>query len=399
MKKLAVIGAGPAGMMAAYCGSKNNEVTLFEQNEKLGKKLYITGKGRCNITNNRDISEFFEEISRNGKFLYSAFYSFTNKDMIKLLNDMGLDTVVERGGRVFPKTDKSSDVIKVYERLLKSSGVAIKLGYKINRLEKKKDKFILNDNLEFDAVIISTGGFSYRSTGSTGLGYKFAESFGLKVEDLKPALVPIELDDDFLKDLQGLTLKNIDFIAKVNKKMTYKEFGELLFTHFGISGPTVLRMSNRINRSKNVRLFIDLKPALDYKELDERVLRDFESYINKNISNALVDLLPKKLIGVIINLAGIRPNISVNKISKEERQKLVYTIKNMPLNFKSLMDINAAIVTSGGVSVREINPSTMESKKVKGLYFCGEVLDVEGFTGGYNLQIANSTGYLAGSSV
>ncbi|CDZ74460.1 putative flavoprotein [Peptoniphilus sp. ING2-D1G] len=399
MKKVAVIGGGPSGMIAAYFAAKKNNVELFEQNEKLGKKLYITGKGRCNITNDKDISEFFDEISRNEKFLYSAFYSFTNRDLISLLKENGLDTIVERGGRVFPKSQKSSDVIKTYEKMLKKNAVKVHLNHKITNIAKKDDIFTLNDTMEFDSVIIATGGYSYRSTGSTGDGYKFAKHFGIKVEELRPALVPVELEDDFLDRLSGLTLKNIELIAKSGKKEIHREFGELLFAHFGISGPVALRMSNIINRKENINLFIDLKPALDQKTLDDRILRDFHEFTNKNIDNGLTKLLPKNLIPVVLELSDIDPQKTINEITKEERLSLVKTIKNMPLKYKSLMDINASIVTSGGISTEEINPSTMQSLKIPNLYFCGEVIDVEGFTGGFNLQIANSTGYLAGISV
>lgn len=394
--KIGVIGGGPSGMMAAYIAAEKNEVTLLEKNEKLGKKLYITGKGRCNLTNNKDISEFFNEISRNEKFLYSALYTFTNLDTIQLFKRYGLETIVERGERVFPKSNKSSDVIKSYEKMLKDRKVDIRLGCKVNKIEKLNNKFYINKNMEFDKIIIATGGISYSSTGSTGDGYKFAKNFNIKVEDLKPALVPIELEDTFLKDLQGLSLKNINLIAKSNKKIIHEEFGELLFSHFGITGPTVLRMSNMINRRKSIQLFIDLKPALGTKQLDQRVVRDFSKYNNKAIINALNDLLPKKLIPVVLKTAEINSYKVVNSITKEERRNLVDSIKRFPLKYKNLLDINAAIVTSGGVSVKEINPQTMESNKVKNLYFCGEVLDVEAFTGGYNIQIANSTGYLAG---
>ncbi|MDO5040773.1 MAG: NAD(P)/FAD-dependent oxidoreductase [Peptoniphilus sp.] len=398
MKKVAVIGGGPSGMIAAYFAAQKHHVELFEQNEKLGKKLFITGKGRCNITNDRDISEFFNEISRNAKFLYSAFYSFTNRDLIALLREHGLETTVERGGRVFPKSEKSSDVIKTYEKMLRKSGVKINLNSKITAIDRKGDSFCL-EGREFDSLIIATGGYSYRSTGSTGDGYKFAKQFDIEVEDLRPALVPVELSDDFLDKLSGLTLKNIELIAKRGKKEIHREFGELLFTHFGISGPTTLRMSNIINRAENIQLYIDLKPALDAKTLDDRILKDFDEFLNKNINNAMVKLLPKNLIPTVLHLAQIDPHKSVNEVTKEERRQLVKTIKEMPLKYKSLMDINAAIVTSGGISVKEVNPSTMESLKIKNLYFCGEILDVEGFTGGFNLQIANSTGYLAGTSI
>lgn len=397
--KIAVIGAGPAGMSAAFFASKNSEVTLIDKNEKLGKKLFITGKGRCNLTNSKDISEYFDEIPRNEKFLYSALYSFSNEDALKLFESYGLKTKVERGDRVFPKSDKSSDVISTYEKMLKSNNVNIKLNTKVINITKKDDKFVLKtskENLEFDKVIIATGGVSYSSTGSTGDGYKFAKDFDIKVEQRVPALVPIELKDNFLEELQGLSLKNVSLKTYKNKKLYYEEFGEMLFSHFGITGPIVLKTSSVINRMNNIKLKIDFKPALDEKTLENRIIKDFEKYINKEIKNALFDLLPKKLIPVVIEKSEIDSSKSVNQITKEERLRLVNTIKNFPLSYNGLLDINAAIVTSGGVSVREIDPSTMESKKVSGLYFCGEVIDVDAFTGGYNIQIANSTGYIAG---
>lgn len=397
--KIAVIGAGPAGMSAAFFASKNSEVTLIDKNEKLGKKLFITGKGRCNLTNSKDISEYFDEIPRNEKFLYSALYSFSNEDALKLFESYGLKTKVERGDRVFPKSDKSSDVISTYEKMLKSNNVNIKLNTKVINITKKDDKFVLKtskENLEFDKVIIATGGVSYSSTGSTGDGYKFAKDFDIKVEQRVPALVPIELKDNFLEELQGLSLKNVSLKTYKNKKLYYEEFGEMLFSHFGITGPIVLKTSSVINRMNNIKLKIDFKPALDEKTLENRIIKDFEKYINKEIKNALFDLLPKKLIPVVIEKSEIDSSKSVNQITKEERLRLVNIIKNFPLSYNGLLDINAAIVTSGGVSVREIDPSTMESKKVSGLYFCGEVIDVDAFTGGYNIQIANSTGYIAG---
>ncbi|SHG97932.1 hypothetical protein SAMN02745245_00217 [Anaerosphaera aminiphila DSM 21120] len=402
MKNVAVIGAGPAGMMAAYFAAKDNRVTLFEKNEKLGKKLFITGKGRCNLTNNRDISEYFNEIARNDKFMYSALYMMSNVETLKLFKEFGLETKVERGDRVFPKSDKSSDVIQSYERMLKSRNVNIRLNSKIKSVSKNEEEFLVDVNglkETFDAVIIATGGVSYNSTGSTGDGYKFAKNFGLKVEKIYPALVPIELKDDFLGDLQGISLKNVTLKTVKNKKTVHEEFGELLFSHFGITGPIVLRTSSYINRMSDFNLYLDLKPALSFEKLENRILRDFDKYKNKELKNSLFDLLPKGLVPIIIKMANIDGRKSVNEITREERLSLLNTIKSMPLGYKNLMDINAAIVTSGGVSVREINPSTMESKKVPNLYFCGEVLDVDALTGGFNIQIANSTGYVAGNSI
>ena len=396
--RTAVVGAGPSGMMAAYVAAKKSEVVLFEKNEKIGKKLYITGKGRCNITNDRDISEFFEQVSRNGKFLYSAFYSFTNKDMVDLLNKNGLRTKVERGGRVFPTSDKSSDVIKTYEKLLKSRNVLIKLNKEIKTIIKVKDKFLV-DNENFDNVIIATGGYSYKSTGSTGDGYKFAKKFGLEVTKLYPALTGISLKDKFLEQLQGLSLKNVSLIARNKKKIISEEFGECMFSHFGITGPIVLRTSNIINRMDNISLFLDFKTALSKDELDKRFIREFEENQNKELQTIMFNMLPKKLVPIVLEKIGINEHKKANEITKNQRYTLVDTIKNFPLEYNGLLDINTSIVTSGGVSVNEINPSTMESKKVEGLYFCGEVLDVDAFTGGFNMQIANSTGYLAGNAI
>lgn len=399
--KIAVIGAGPAGMMAAFFASKNSEVTIFDKNEKLGKKLFITGKGRCNLTNSKDISEYFNEIPRNEKFLYSALYSFTNTDTMKLFESFGLKLKEERGDRVFPKSDKSSDVISTYEKMLKSNNVNIRLNTTINIIKKDDRGFILKTQKEdiiFDKVIIATGGLSYSSTGSTGDGYKFAKDFNIKVESPVPGLVPIELKDNFLDELQGLSLKNVSLKTYKNKKLHHEEFGEMLFSHFGITGPIVLRTSSVINRMNNIKLTIDFKPALDNKTLENRILKDFEKYINKEIKNSLFDLLPKKLIPVVIEASEIDEKKPVNQITKEERMKLIKSIKDFPLKYRGLMDINAAIITSGGISVREIDPSTMESRKVPGLYFCGEIIDIDAFTGGYNIQLANSTGYLAGIS-
>lgn len=402
MKKVAVIGAGPSGMLAAFFSSKNNaETILIDKNEKLGKKLFITGKGRCNLTNSKDISEFFDEIPRNEKFLYSALYSFSNIETMKLFESYGLKLKEERGNRVFPKSNKSSDVISTYEKMLKDKNVKIKLNTEVKSIKKKEEYFVIDTNkgfIECDSVIVATGGVSYSSTGSTGDGYKFAKSFDLKVEDQVPALVPIRLRNNFLEELQGLSLKNVSLKVYRNKKIFHEEFGEMLFSHFGITGPIVLRVSSIINRMKNIKLTIDLKPAISKETLENRILKDFEKYKNKEIKNALFDLLPKKLIPIVIDISNIDDKKSVNQITKEERRKLVDILKDFPLEYAGLLDINAGIVTSGGVSVREIDPSTMESKKVSGLYFCGEVLDIDAFTGGFNLQLANSTGYIAGTS-
>ena len=400
--KIVVIGAGPAGMMAAYTAAEKHDVILVDKNEKTGKKLFITGKGRCNLTNAKDISEYFREIPRNEKFLYSALYSFTNKDTIKLMESYGLKTKVERGERVFPASDKSSDVISTYEKMLRKRNVEVRLNCNVEKISRKEDRFVIKTSkgfIECDKVIVATGGLSYNSTGSTGDGYRFAEDFGMDVTDTIPALVPIRLSDDFLDELQGLSLKNVSLKTYRKNRLYHEEFGEMLFAHFGITGPIVLKTSSLINRQKNIRLTVDFKPALDKGTLDSRIKKDFEKYINKELKNALFDLLPKKLVPVVIRKADIEESKAVNQITRDERMRLVDILKDFPLTYNGLLEINAGIVTSGGVSVKEINPSTMESKKIPGLYFCGEVLDVDAFTGGFNIQIANSTGYLAGSSV
>lgn len=390
--RVAVIGAGAAGMMAAsVCEC---EVVLFEKNEKVGKKLFITGKGRCNLTNSKDISEFFDSINRNSKFLYSALYTFSNDSVIKKFESYGLKLKVERGDRVFPESDKSSDVIKAYEKMLKNNKVEIRLNTEVRRINKIDKKFEVDGEI-FDKVIVACGGVSYRTTGSTGDGYKFAKSFGHKIIELKPALAPILLNID-CSDLSGLSLKNVELHAFSSNKKISSEFGEMLFTHNGISGPIVLRTSSLINRKDNIKLFLDLKPALDIQTLDKRILRDFGEFKNKDIANALKKLLPKKLIDLILKSANIPYYKKVNEVSKQDRHNLVSTIKNLNLEYKSIMDINTSIVTSGGVDTREIDSSTMESKLVKGLYFAGETIDIDAMTGGYNLQLANSTGYLAG---
>ncbi|WP_312906932.1 NAD(P)/FAD-dependent oxidoreductase [Tissierella praeacuta] len=404
-EKVCVVGAGPAGIIAAgIAGSRGKDVILIDKNERIGKKLFITGKGRCNITNNAPIEDFFDNVMKNKNFLYSSFYSFSNRDIINLLETYGLKTKVERGNRIFPESDKSSDVIKAFQKFLSDNKVNILLNTNVNSIDIKNRKFIVNtnnDEMTFDKLVIATGGKSYPSTGSTGDGYKFAETFGHSITKIRPSLVPIEIKEDWIKDLQGLSLKNVTLSAHSKKRLLYEEFGEMIFTHYGISGPIVLSISNYLYRYINdgIRLLIDLKPALDNKKLDDRILRDFELNNNKKIKNSLDDLLPQKLIPIIIFLADIDPDKIVNQITKEERLKLLNSIKEFPLNFKSFRPIEEAIITSGGVVTKEINPSTMESKLVEGLYFAGEVIDVDALTGGYNLQIAYSTGYLAGNHV
>lgn len=393
-----VVGGGASGLLSAYFHAKNGEnVTLIEQNEKLGKKLYITGKGRCNLTNDCDVETFLNNVVTNPKFLLSSIYGFTPSDTINLFESLGLTLKTERGNRVFPLSDKSSDVIKVLEKALINLGVKINLNEKVTSLiiEEKVIKGVnttLNSYLA-DRVIIATGGMSYPSTGSTGDGYKFAKLTGHTVTPLKPALCGFNLVGEDYKELQGLTLKNVSLKAYDNNKLYYEEFGELLFTHFGISGPIVLTCSSYTTKKQfeNVTLSIDLKPALSIKELDARVLSDFTKYKNKEFKNSLNDLLPKTMIPLIIKRSKIEPNKMVNSITSKERESLVNTLKNLTFKLSSLRSFNEAIITSGGVSVKEINSSTMESKLISGLYFIGEVLDVDALTGGFNLQIAFST--------
>lgn len=402
--KVGIIGAGPAGIMAAgVAASRGLDVFLIEKNERIGKKLFITGKGRCNITNAAPIEDFFDYIITNKNFLYSSLYSFTNDDVINLLHEYGLKTKIERGNRVFPESDKSSDVIKAFTKFLEANGVDIRLNSKVDKLIYKNDLFsVYIDDKEyvFDKIIIATGGKSYPATGSTGDGHLFAKRIGHTIVDLKPSLVPIEINGPWIKDLQGLSLRNVMLKVYNGKKLIHEEFGEMVFTHYGISGPIVLSTSNYLHKDyKELRLSIDLKPALDDEKLDNRIIRDFEKYNNKQIRNALNDLVPQKLITWIIEYSEIDPEKVVNQITKEERTRLLNTIKNFNMEFRGFRPIEEAIITSGGIKVSEINPSTMESKLIPNLYFAGEVMDVDALTGGFNLQIAFSTGYLAGMNV
>lgn len=407
MKKVIVIGAGPAGMMAAITAAKNNcKVILLESNDKIGKKLFITGKGRCNVTNSKDISEFFDYIPGNPHFLYSALYSYTNEDTINFFESQGIKLKNERGGRVFPASDKSSDIIKGLQKELINNNVEIKLNSKVTNLKFSKgniEEVQINNNynIKGDYFIIATGGVSYPLTGSTGDGLRFSKSLGHNIVSLKPSLVPIEIMDSWIKDLLGLNLKNIEIslFNDKSKKPLYKNQGEMLFTSYGVSGPLILKASRYIEKNINYYLNLDLKPALSYDELDKRIQKDFKKYINKDFKNSLDDLLPQKLIPIIINLSCIDENKKVNEITKEERKSLVNLIKGIKMNIKGLRPIEEAIVTSGGVNTLEIDPSTMKSKIINNLSFAGEVIDVDAFTGGYNVQIALSTGYLAGSNV
>ena len=404
MNRIAVIGGGPSGMLAACTAAKNDcLVTIYERNEKLGKKLYITGKGRCNVTNNATEEEFFANIPRNHRFMYSSFYSFTNHDLIRLLNTLGLETKVERGGRVFPASDKSSDVLKALTNYVRQCNAEVLLNTRVKSICKTGDnKFSVrtnNGDYTYDSVIIATGGVSYPTTGSDGDGYRFASELGIKTIDAKPALVPLVTIEEWPKELMGLTLKNVTLRAFDGNKKVFEDMGEVLFTHFGISGPLVLTLSSIIaEHPENVKVFIDLKPALTREELDRRVLRDFQTAKNKQMKNALFELMPSSLVQIILQLAQIDPDLAVNSLTKQDRARLVEIIKAIPLVIKETRPIEEAIITRGGIDTREINPTTMESKKVSGLYFSGEVIDVDAFTGGFNLQIAFSTGYLAGRS-
>ncbi len=425
--KVLVIGAGAAGMMAAISAAyEGNEVIVYEHNEKPGKKIYITGKGRCNITNACETEELFPKIMSNSKFMYSAIYNFTNQDAIDMFNRLGCPTKVERGDRVFPVSDKSSDVISALQKEMKKNNIKLYYNANVEDVCVEEGKFVaikVSQNgkkmkVNGDKLIIATGGLSYPSTGSTGDGYEFACKLGHTVTELRPSLVPYNLKGSEYRELQGLSLRNVDLTVKINDKKIYKDMGELLFTHFGISGPLVLsscpilikeldKINNKNKKKKakgqdldniDVKLSIDLKPALTVEQLDGRILRDFEKNINKNFSNSLDELLPKKLIPIVIRRSNIDPNKKVSFVTKEERNKLVSVIKNLDYDFLSFRGYAEAIITKGGVSVKEINPSTMESKIVKGVFFAGEVLDVDAVTGGYNLQIAWSTGYLAGQN-
>lgn len=407
MKKVIVIGAGPAGMMAAITAAKNNnEVILLDGNEKVGKKLFITGKGRCNVTNIKDISEFFDYIPGNPHFLYSALYSYTNEDTINFFESQGIKLKSERGGRVFPASDKSSDIIKGLTKELNKNNINIKLNCKVTNIKSSKNTIEaveVNNNyyIKGDHFIIATGGVSYPLTGSTGDGIRFSKMLGHNIIGLKPSLVPIEIQDLWIKELTGLNLKNIEvsLFKDNNKKSLYKNQGEMLFTSYGLSGPIILKASRYIEKHNNYTLLLDLKPALSYEELDKRIQKDFKKYINKDFKNSLNELLPQKLIPIIIKLSNISENKKVNEITKEERKSLVNLIKGIKMNIKGLRPIEEAIVTSGGVDTIEIDPSTMKSKIINNLSFAGEVIDVDAFTGGYNVQIALSTGYLAGSNI
>lgn len=442
MSRVIVVGGGPAGMFAAIAAAEGgHEVTLLEKNEKLGKKLYITGKGRCNITNAGDMDTLFSNVITNPKFLYSAFYDYDNQCVIDFFEQNNLAVKVERGGRVFPVSDHSSDVIATLQRVLKERRVAVRLYTEVKELLTKTENagagqeksragaknsgacraenadggqegraqsrvtgVRLADGtlLSADAVILATGGFSYQTTGSTGDGYRFARETGHHVTEIHPSLVPFYAKEDYVTQMQGLALKNVSVRIRDGKKLLYEEFGEMLFTHFGVSGPLMLSASAAIKPGrveKELAMEIDLKPALTEEQLDARLLREFETAKNKQFKNSIGHLFPAKMIPVMLQLGGIDPEKKVNEITREERLAFVRRMKAFPLTLCGLRDFKEAIITRGGVSVKEVNPSTMESKYVQGLYFCGELLDLDAMTGGFNLQIAWSTGHLAGSSV
>lgn len=404
--KVIVVGGGAAGMMAAFWAAKEgDDVILLEQNEKLGKKLFITGKGRCNVTNACGIEELLDHVVTNKEFLYSGFYSFSNEMVIELLEKLGCPMKIERGNRVFPLSDHSSDVIRALEQGLRQNGVEIRLNTKVKNILKDNGcaagvRLAGGDTVKADKVIVATGGMSYPSTGSTGDGYRFARENGHHITELVPALVPLQTAGDICSRLQGLSLRNIKAVLTADGKKVYDEFGEMLFTHFGVSGPVILSASSHLKqyRGKKLELHIDWKPALSDEQLDHRILRDFQKVMNKEFKNSLDQLLPKKAIPVMIELSGIPGHKKVNEITKEERRRLLSLMKDFTLTVTGARGFKEAIITQGGIDVKEIDPGTMESKKIKGLYFAGEVLDLDAVTGGFNLQIAWSTGYLAGSN-
>lgn len=412
MKKVIIIGGGAAGMIAAISAAKNGaEVILLEKNEKLGKKIYITGKGRCNVTNDCEPDNFFENIVSNSKFMFSAYYGFDNTQVIAMLQNEGCDLKTERGNRVFPVSDHSSDIINTLHRIMKKLNISINLNSKVKKLLISNNScygIVLEDgkSIEADSVIVATGGLSYSSTGSTGDGIRWAQETEHRITECKPALVPFIIEEEWVKDLQGLSLKNVSLELIHDGKKIHEGFGEMMFTHFGVTGPLVLSASsyyvayNRKNKKQDIpiKLKLDLKSALTFEQLDKRILRDFEKDNNKKFRNGLNELLPSKIIPVIIKMSGINPDKNINLITKEERQKLVSILKGLEMTVSGTRGFNEAIITQGGVHVKDVNPSTMESKIISNLYFAGEVLDVDALTGGYNLQVAWSTGHLAGES-
>ena len=405
MSRVAIIGGGPAGMMCASEAAHNgHSVTLYERNEKLGKKLFITGKGRCNLTNSADIKDFFENIPRNPRFLYSALYGFTNDELVAAINAEGVPTKVERGGRIFPQSDKSSDILRAMANRVKKAGADIRLNSRVKAITKDENGFVIDiggKKERYDAVVLATGGASYTSTGSTGDGYAFAKAFGHSVTPIVPSLISLETEEEWPKELMGLSLKNVTLNAyNKKKKLVYSELGEMLFTHFGVSGPLVLSSSAHMRHfdKKSYRLELDLKPALDEQQLDKRLLSDFQKHANSDFCNALGELLPQKLIPAAVERSGIPPHEKVHDLTREQRAALRTLLKHWSIDVLSPMPVENAIITSGGVKVGEIDPKTMASKKVPGLYFAGEIIDVDAYTGGFNLQIAWATGKAAGEA-
>lgn len=405
MFNIAVIGAGPAGMLAAsFAKTENNTVKLIDRNEKAGKKLYLTGKGRCNITNSADMQEFMRNIPRNSRFLFSCLNGFFNTDIIELIESRGIPVKLERGGRYFPESDKSSDVIKALQGYSLSRGVTLTLNCKVESIEKNGEDFTLRyedgRSEYFDCVVIATGGLSYPSTGSTGDGYRFAEALGHTIVPPLPSLVSLVTEEAWPAELAGLTLKNVTLTAKQGGKSVYKELGEMLFTHSGVSGPLVLSASSRIaDEPSGAKLYIDMKPALEEQTLEARIMRDIEANKHKQLKNALFGLLPSRMLPIVLELANVDPEKTTDSFTKTERRSLVSALKALPLTVKAAADIKEAVITRGGVKVSEIDPKTMESKLVPGLYFAGEVIDVDAYTGGFNLQIAYSTGAAAGRAI
>lgn len=413
--KVGVIGGGAAGMIAAITAAKdNNEVVVIEKTSSLGNKLKITGKGRCNLTFDGDEENFKKNIVTNYKFMYSSFSNFSNKDVVNYFESLGVKTKVERGGRIFPVSDKATDIVKALENEIKKHKIKVMYNSSVTEIITKNNivtgvKLENGNIINVDKCVVATGGNSYKSTGSTGDGYRLLEKLGHTVTEIKPALVPLKSEDKICKELQGLSLRNIsiNLIDTETNKLIYSDFGEMMFSHFGVTGPVILSASSRLNqvkdlknkfRNKNIKLVIDLKPALSSEVLDKRILRDFEKYTNKEFKNALNDLLPQKLIPVVIDISDIDENTKVHQITKKQRENLVSIIKNLEVTITDFMPIDMAIVTSGGINVKEVNPKTMESKIIKGIYIAGELLDVDAYTGGYNLQIAFSTGFAAGKN-
>lgn len=409
MSKVIVIGGGAAGLMAAYAaGLCGHQVTILEKNEKLGKKIYITGKGRCNFTNACDTEDFFKNVVSNPKFLYSALYTFSADSMIGFVESQGIPTKVERGNRAFPESDHASDITKALEKGIKEYGVKVLLRTEVKDILVSDNKVTgvkLSDGtvMDCDNVILCTGGLSYQTTGSTGDGFKWAKKLGLKVTECRPALVPLNCKESYIPEMQGLALKNVNLTIFDGKKKLYDSFGEMLFTHFGVSGPLVLSASSiigkRLQEAGQLQAVVDLKPALSVDELSTRVLRDFNDNMNKHLSSVLRGLLPSSMVPVFIELMDFDDSRQINSITKEERAKLISLLKAFPFTINGLREYKEAIITQGGISVKEVDPSTMKCKNIEGLSFAGEVLDLDAFTGGFNLQIAWSTGYLAGLSI